>query len=101
MKLSAFQFHNLKEALPEVIAQLNDGVRTEQLAAAVPAQVYKKVHGQSLLLKVKYNVKLTEAEKVAVVYAIELGLFEAMTEEISITSGAIMMELHKQLPNGT
>lgn len=100
MKLSAFQFHNLKEALPEVIDYLNGGGRNEQLAAAVLAQAYKKVHGQSLLPKVNYKIKLTEAEKVALVYAIELGLFEAMTDEISITSGTVMMELHKQLPNG-
>lgn len=96
MKLNQIQFSNLKEGVADAIDQLEGGGRPQQLLSEALAELFKKLHNLSVFPKERYNVKLSPVQKVALVHAIELGFFE-FSDQVSITSGNIMMDLHKQL----
>ena len=100
MKLNQIQFNNFKSGIEGALDHFKHGDRTAQLTSAALAELYKKVHGLSLFPKKKYSIKFTEVQKVAVVHAIENGLF-AETTQMSIACSPIMLELHRQLPTPT
>ena len=98
MKISASKHAAILEALPEIIETLNDcAVDTEtKIHISLLTEVWQKMTKQQIVQKAQYKLSLTVPQKLAMVLAVELGLFQS-TQYIEMTMGMLMLEIHKEV----